>query len=348
VELNNDLTVGYIQNMTRGDRVAVYTTDGTPSGAVVAENHVSVAANTRDAEAHFKEDENHNFVLDKNGNPITEADVGPPWFASPQAFSPGGPKTYTVKATDTPSFPVPLSATSPSGKAGKLASVRGSETFAIALAVKDGNNPPINLAASSWGVDWSLTIDPALHTGTGAAGAAAQPLAPDQVKPGTGLTHDDKHAWSAPVSDAEADAMSLTDLIRSLPSAKQYDSVAYFRIVEAIRRRSNPTCFHATVKVDEDDSNFGSDTIVVAMEGLRGRKEKVQKGGTGDQIYFDWQLYDLFDPLDVTQSSAIKVTIARQGQPEQERNWLFRWGDTDPKLHKFSGDSKYRLSMSLH
>jgi hypothetical protein len=83
------------------------------------------------------------------------------------------------------------------------------------------------------------------------------------------------------------------------------------------------------------------------MEGLRGRKEKTQVGGTDDQLYFDWQLYDLFDPLDITQSSSIKVTIARKGQPEQERTWLFRWGQTDAKLHKFSGDSKYKLSMNF-
>jgi hypothetical protein len=348
VELTSDLTVGYIQNMTSGDRVAVYTTDGTATGTVVAETHLSVAPNTRDASAHFKQDQNKNLVSDPNGNPVVEADIGPPWFSSPQVFQAGGPKTYTIEATDTPSFPVPLSTTSPSGKAGKLASVRGKDSFAIALAVKDGANAPINLAASTWVADWTMTIDPALHTGTGAAGKPAQAIPSDQVKPGTGLSHDDKQAWSAPVSDAEADAMSLGDLMRSLPSAKQYDSVAYFRIVEAIRRRSNPTCFHATVKVDEDDSYTGKDTVVVSMEGLRGRKEKTQPGGTGDQIYFDWQLYDLFDPQDITASSSIKVTIARQGQPQQERTWVFRWGDTDPKLHKFSGDSKYRLSMSFH
>jgi hypothetical protein len=142
--------------------------------------------------------------------------------------------------------------------------------------------------------------------------------------------------------------MALGDLMRSLPAAKQYDSVAYFRMVEAIRRRNNPACFHASITVDEDDENFGSDTLVVAMEGVRGRKEKVTKGGTKDHFMLDWQLYDLFDPQDITAASAIKVTIARQGQPDQARNWIFRWGDTDEKVHRFPGDSKYRLSMSLH
>ena len=49
----------------------------------------------------------------------------------------------------------------------------------------------------------------------GPVGQAAQAIPADQVKPGTGLSHDDKQAWSAPVSDAEADAMSLGDLMRS-------------------------------------------------------------------------------------------------------------------------------------
>jgi hypothetical protein len=348
VELTSDLTVGYIQNMTSGDRVAVYTTDGTPAGTVVAETHLSVAPNTRDAAAHFKQDQNKNLVSDPNGNPVVEADIGPPWFSSPQVFQAGGPKTYTIEATDTPSFPVPLNTTSPSGKAGKLASIRGKDSFAIALAVKDGANAPINLAASTWAADWTMTIDPSLHTGTGAAGKPAQAIPADQVKPGTGLSHDDKQAWSAPVSDAEADAMSLGDLMRSLPSAKQYDSVAYFRIVEAMRRRNNPQCFHATVFVEEDDSIWGDDDIEVSMEGVRGRKAKVQKGGTGKPVYYDWQLYDLFDPQDITAASSIKVQIARVGQPVQERSWVFRWGDTDNRTHKFSGSSKYQLKMSFH
>ena len=80
------------------------------------------------------------------------------------------------------------------------------------------------------------------------------------------------------------------------------------------------------MKVDEDDSYTGKDTIVVSMEGLRGRKEKTRPGQHGGPDLLDWQLYDLFDPQDITASSAIKVTIARQGQPQQERTSVFRLG----------------------
>jgi hypothetical protein len=214
--------------------------------------------------------------------------------------------------------------------------------------VKDGNNPPVGLAAATWGIDWTMTVDPVLHTGTGAAGAQPQTVPADSVRPGAGLTHTDAQQWAAPVNDAEADAMALGDLLRSLPAARQYDLAAYHRMVGAIHRRNNPACFHASVKVDEDDNLFGSDTIEVSMEGVRGPKPKPpQKAGTGDNFMLDWQLYDLFDPHDITQGSRIKVTIARQGEKAQERSWVFRWGDTDALLHKFPGDSKYRLSMML-
>lgn len=349
VELATNLAAGYIQNMTKGDRIAVYTTDGTASGVVVAEQHMSVMPGTRDAEAHLKQDQNKNFVLDKQGNPIVEANAGPPWYASPTVFLPGGAKSEDVKASDTPSFPVPLEAENAAGKKGKLAMIRGGEAFEIALAIKDGGDPPINLSAATWAIDWTMTIDPSLHTGTGKAGAPPQPIATASVKPGTGLTHDDKMVWWAPVDDAEADAMPLHALLRSLPAARQYDATAYHRIVNAIHRRSNPTCWHAHVIVDEDDSYTGGDMIVVTMEGARGLKQKpAVECGTGENFWVDWELYDLFDPHDVTTGSKIKVTIARQGQKTQERTWSFPWGDTEARKHAFSGDSKYRMSMGLH
>jgi hypothetical protein len=349
VELATDLTVGYIQNMTKGDRIAVYTTDGTPAGAVVAEQHMSVMPGRRDAEAHFKQDQNKNFVVDKQGNPIVEADAGPPWYASPNVLVTGGAKSLEVKASDTPSFPVALETENASGKKGKLAMIRGGEAFEIALAVKDGANAPINLSAATWGIDWTMTIDPALHTGTGKAGAPPQPIDKALVKPGAGLTHDDKLVWWAPVDDAEADAMPLHALLRSLPTARQYDGTVYQRIVNSIHRRSNPTCWHAHVLVDEDDSYTGGDYIVVSMEGVRGAKTKpAVECGTGENFWADWELYDLFDPHDVTTDSKIKVTIARQGQKAQERTWSFPWGDTEARKHAFSGDSKYRMSMGLH
>jgi hypothetical protein len=352
VELIGKLTVGYIQNMTKGDRVAVYTSDGTPAGKVVAELHLSVPKGVRDAEAHFKQDKNKNLERDDHGNPIIEADAGPPWFASPRVLemmSDGTPpKPQKVEAHDTPSFPVPLETETAAGTKGKLASIRGSEAFEIALAIKDGSAAPINLTAATWGIDWSMTIDPTFHTATGKPGVPPQPMDPAKLTPGGGLTHDDKMAWWAPVDDKEADAMTLHELLRSLPFAREHDSVVYHRIVNAIHRRSNPFCWHASLIVDEDDSYVGGDTIEVAMEGVRGVKPKpAQTLGTGDKTYLDWELYDLFDPHDITAGSAIKVTIARKGQTAQTRNWVFPWNETGYKAHKFPGDSKYKMSMSL-
>jgi hypothetical protein len=142
--------------------------------------------------------------------------------------------------------------------------------------------------------------------------------------------------------------MSLHALLRSLPAAREYDPVVYHRIVNAVNRRSNPTCWHAKVTVDEDDSYTGGDTIVVAMEGVRGLKQKpAVDAGTGDSFWVDWSLYDLFDAHDINAGSQIKVTIARQGQKAQERTWSFPWGETEARRHAFSGDSKYRMKMNL-
>jgi len=311
--------------------------------------HTSIAPNTRDAEAHFKQDANKNLVRDGDGNPILEADAGPPWFASPGVIMTGvtPPAPAAVTAKDTPSFPVALETRTAAGKTGKLASVRGGESFAIALAIKDGEAAPINLTAATWGIDWSMTIDPIAHTGTGKAGAPPQPMDPAKLTPGHGLTHDDARKWSAPVSDAEADAMGLSDLVRSLPFAREHDGAAYHRMVNAIHRRSNPQCWHAQVVVDDHES-WGSDDIEVAMEGVRGLKLKPAIAGSkGDTHYRDWELYDLFDPHDITFGSSIKVTIARKGEKAQVRTWIFPFGSTDLRTHSFTGDAKYRMSMSL-
>ena len=349
VELATNLTVGYIQNMTKADRVAVYTDDGTPTGTVVAELHTSVAPGTRDAEAHFKEDKNRNLVRDKDGNPVLEADTGPPWFASPGVIMTGvtPPAPADVKAKDTPSFPVALETETAGGKKGKLASVRGGEAFAIALAIKDGEAAPINLVAATWGIDWSMTIDPILHTGSGKAGAAPQPMNPAQLTPGEGLSHRDARQWSAPVDDAEANAMTLSELVRSLPAAREHDGAAYHRIVNAIHRRSNPEVWHAHIIV-EDNESWGGDDIEIAMEGVRGVKRMgTIEGSEGDRFYRDWRLYDLFDPHDITYGSSIKVTIARAGEKAQERTWVFPFGSTDRRSHRFTGDAKYSLMMSF-
>jgi hypothetical protein len=192
-----------------------------------------------------------------------------------------------------------------------------------------------------------MTIDPIAHTGSGLPAGAVQPLDPAKFTPGTGLTHDDKMTWAAPLDDAEADAMSLHALLRSLPSARAYDSGAYHRMVNAIHRRGNPECWHAALRIEEDSSYLGVDWIEVAMEGARGVKMKAQRGGTGDHLWLSWHLYDLFDPHDVESGSEIKVTIARQGETAQQRTWVFPWGQTDYKSHKFSGDADYRMSMQL-
>jgi hypothetical protein len=354
VDVETALTVGYIQNMAKGDRIAVYTEDGTPGAKVVAQKHVSVLPGTRDAAAHFKQDKSKNLARDPSGNPIVEADTEPPWFASPGVFLPGGSRSETVSTSDTPSFPIALEVERPGDagtvKKGLLAAVRGTDAFEIALAIKDGANPPINLAASTWAVDWAMTIDPIAHTGTGKAGAPAQPMANiAAVKPGTGLTHDDQLAWFAPVDDADADRMSLPAQLRSLPAAREYDPTVYHRIVGAIHRRQNPLAWHAHVFVDEDDSVFGSDSIIVGMEGVRGRKElPAQTAGTGEDFIVEWRLYDLFDPHDITAGSRIKVTVARVGQKAQDRVWTFPWGETEARRHTFPSASKYRMSMSLH
>ena len=200
VELEGPLTVGYIQTMTQADRVAVYTSDGTPSGQKLVEEHVSVLmGKTQDAAGHFKEDKNHTW---SKGPTVARC-------SSAMPARPGSPRR---------------------------------ESFQIALAIKDGNAASIKLATTNWGVGWTTTVDPNLHTGTGNKGPVVPAIGTFAgVGDGTGLTHTDAVSWRAPQSDEEAMAMSSRELLTALPAARQNDADAYGRIARALRSKTRPS-----------------------------------------------------------------------------------------------------------
>lgn len=345
VELETGLAVGYIQTMTQADRVAVYTSDGTPSGQKLVEEHVSVLmGKTQDAAGHFQEDKNRNLVKGPDGRPVFERDAGPPWFASPGVLDDAA-KTQSPQASDHPSFPVPLEVKDPKGNVAKLAQTKGAESFQIALAIKDGQAAPIKLAITNWGLDWTTTVDPNLHTGTGNKGQVAPAIGPFAgVGDGTGLTHTDAISWRAPQSDDEAMAMSSRELLTALPPARQNDADAYGRIARALRAK-NPA-FSVTVHCEEDDSYTGGDDIEVSVEGTRGVKSRGGTIETGKDFAASFALLELFDPDEISRGRPIVVKLAKKGEAAQDRSWVWPWGTTENREHRFSGDSKYRMTMS--
>jgi hypothetical protein len=345
VELESGVTVGYIQTMTQADRVAVYTSDGTPGGQKLVEEHVSVLmGKTQDAAGHFQEDKNHNMVKGPDGRPVFERNVGPPWFDSPGVLDDAA-KTQSPSATDHPSFPIPTEVKDPKGNVAKLAQTKGAESFQIALAIKDGAAAPIKLAITNWGVDWTTTVDPNVHTGTGNKGQVVPALgAFAGVGDGTGLTHSDAVSWRAPQNDEEAMAMSSRELLTALPPARQNDADAYARIARALRAK-NPA-FSVTVHCDEDDSYVGGDDIEVTAEGTRGVKSRSGTVETGKDFATSFALLELFDPDEITRGRPVVVKIAKKGESAQDRSWVWPFGTTENKTHRFSGDSKYRMTMS--
>lgn len=345
VELDGPLTVGYIQTMTQADRVGVYTSDGTPGGQKLVEEHVSVLmGKTQDAAGHLKEDQNHNLVKGPDGRPQFERNVGPPWFDSPGTLD-AAAKTQSPEAVDHPSFPLPTEVKDPKGNVAKLAQTKGAESFQIALAIKDGTGPSMKLVTTNWGVDWTTTVDPSQHTGTGNKGSVVPALGPfANLGDGSGLTHTDAVSWRAPQSDEEAMAMSSRELLTALPPARQNDADAYGRMARALRSK-NPS-FTVTVHCDEDDSWTGGDDIEVTAEGAHGVKARSGTVGTGDDFSTSFSMLELFDPDEITRGRPIVVKVAKKGEAAQDRSWVWPWGTTENKAHKFSGDSKYRMTMS--
>ena len=345
VKLKDDLVVGYIQTTPGCDRVSVYTDNGLPTGNVLAEDHSTIPqGSTQDATTHAVQNSSGQFISVK-GKLVVERNVSPPWFDYIKLVPASG-QPVQIDAQDLPSFAVPFEKQVGSVRA-KLARTRGSDTFKTSLAIKDGAETPIHLVAGEWSVDWTTTIDPSQHTGTGNPSAVTPIHDPSKLDEGKGLAHDDAIDWEAPQNDAQADAIPAPRAISWLPIARQTDNAAYERIAKALRK-SNPASFRATVFVDKDDRYipFKGDIVVVTMQGNRPEYFRQKEVTTGNSFNADFRLFDLFDPNDISVGTTIKVTIRKQGEVAKSEIWSFPFAEKQC-TYTFSGASKYRMQLSL-
>jgi Domain of unknown function (DUF4157) len=341
VMLTNNLAVGYIQTMKESDRVGVYTNDGTPTGQRLLEKHVTILrGNTGDATSQVpKKDKAGHPVTDKAGKQVWDTNTLPPWFDSPQTLS-NDRRAVTVAAMDRPDQEFPLTE-SVAGAIAQLAQTRGEDSFMTSLAIKDGDMPPINLVAGEWSVNWTTTIPPSSHQATGQLGSVAQFLGDlSKLGAGTGLSQNASLDWSAPQTDTEAMDLSPAAGIAMLPYARQTDNAVYERIAKTLRLR-NPTLFHAILTVLESGSEGD---VVVSMEGARGTKEKQTAAA---HFWADFSLLDLFDPNEINEHTAIKVSVAKKGETPKEFTWPFPFYQTASKSFQFPGDSSYEMYLNL-
>jgi hypothetical protein len=317
-----EVYTGFIQTVLSSERAFYWTHDGTPTGKVGREKRDATLPNTRDSR-HFEE-------KTAKGDPIPGYGFAP-FYQEPRLLKPG--EKGDVVYSDQPNqknlpLKVKVKEKGPAGNDVEaeytLAKASGRDHYRLSVGVSELGDPgsAIHLAATEWSVPWD--IDLPQGTGTGkpvTPGTYAGKL--EDIKPGEGSAQLDTAFFSWPRSEAEADALPVSSLVKGIPFAERWDVNAWMYMSRALRKK-NPTCT-ITANLKKTPSAF-SDTLKVTIKGPREASKSETEWGTGAQ-QFQFQMLELMDPQELKTGLELQVSISRDGGAANTTPWRWPFND---------------------
>lgn len=296
-----EVRVGFVQTVEQVGRIGKYTDDGTPTGKPYAEVRPYLKPGTRDVQGQRS----------AAGAPATDK-ATPPFYDAYQTLNHRG-QTRELESMDRLSQPFE---TELHGGKGKLASIAGTDRFRTSVAAHQPPGAPIHLDAAEWSQDWSMVIDPATHTGTGAV-PSAHAFKGQLAALGfpTGAANRDQITWTAAKDPAALAQLSHGELLRALPLAREQDGAVYEAMAKRLRDENPKLRFK--LECTDDGALFSDVAVTFRVTGVRGPATRQAKLGSGptatSTAEFAFGILDFFDPNDVTFKMALSVEVESQG-----------------------------------
>jgi hypothetical protein len=308
-KLGASANLGYIQNLAKSDRGAVYRRGGDPAGEVVAEDHTGLS-NRWDAV-------NDPTAEEQRGEMVPAAGVFPPFYWKPSSIGDANDKTDPVEtdpaAHDQPEFSKPVK-----NGPGRITQFKGKDEFKLGLAVKKGETIHM-LRAYDWEISWDANVD-ANVSGAGRAVESVEVIDALNDGPNTSLTD-----WSLDPKAGDpfegfatvAEAMKRTpaQLMNWLLAAQKHDQVTYRNICAALDAK-DPTVA-ISVTCDKTHDLVGRDHVHVRAEGAGASAGRTVHLKEREPQELSLSIKEMFGSAGaITAGSTVLVEVSHMDGPE--------------------------------
>ncbi len=335
--LGGSQNFGFVQNLVKSTRGAVWRRGGEPDGEVT-KNWRSGQGKAYDA------------VSDPNDDKQIHKSVFAPFYWPPGSINDenvaASPAETDPGAHDQPGFTLEAKQ-----EGGRLTEFVGSDQFKLGVAVKKGDAVH-TLAAWDWSVPWDMQVDKDLN---GAGKAVSSRVVQDLLKdgPDTSLGAKDwslrgaEDVFEGFATPAEAQKRSAKELLNWIHKAKQFDPPSYANIVTALDAKAPGITID--INCDTTHANFGKDVLSASV--LRDGTQIKSEGGirlnSGESHSLSLSWSEAFGSASTLQpGTVLKVELyVTKESWEVGHGFMSPFNATSPQLTP--GGGRYKISVSL-
>jgi hypothetical protein len=299
--------VGYVQNLVRSNRGAIYRRGGAPDGEIVADERTGMsnrwdAVNSPDAE--------------KKGEWTPAVGVFAPFYWEPTGIDDNSNKENPVvtdpAAHDQPEYSRPVKK-----GPGRITQFTGKDEFKLGLTVKQGGTFHA-LRTHDWEISWDANVD-ANTSGAGQAVTSEESLdAPDVSLTDWSLDPTKKgDPFEAFATVDRAMQRSPAELVSWLFAAQKHDQVTYRNICAALDAKNAKVS--VTFTCDSKHNSVMSDKVHVRAEGAGGGGSSGVTAdlGKGESQVINLSIKELFGSAGaITAGSTLTAEISHMDGPE--------------------------------
>ena len=335
--LGGSQNFGFVQNLVKSTRGAVWRRGGEPDGEVT-KNWRSGQGKAYDA------------VSDPNDDKKIHKAVFAPFYWPPGSINDenvaASPAETDPVAHDQPGFTLEAKQ-----DGGRLTEFVGSDQFKLGVGVKKGD-AFYTLAAWDWAVPWDMTVDKDLN---GAGKAVTSKVVQDLLKegPDTSLGAKDwslrgaEDVFEGFATPAEAQKRSAKELLNWIHKAKEYDPPSYANIVSALDAKAPDVTVDITC--DTTHGNFGKDVLSASVlrDGTLIKSEGGIKLNNGESKSLKLSWSEAFGSAStLTPGTVLKVELyVTENNWEVGHGFMSPFNGTSPQLTP--GDGRYKIAVSL-
>ena len=336
--LGGSQNFGFVQNLVKSSRGAVYRRGGDPAGDITSEPR-----------------EGHGKAYDAVSDPADDAKIHPRVFA-PFYWPPGSmnddntsasPAQTDPGAHDQPGFTLPAKVDD-----GRLTEFTGADEFKLGVAVKKGDATWM-LTAWDWSVPWAMKVDQTLNgAGKAVQSKEVQDLLHDGPDTSLGakdwsLRPNSGDVFEGFSTQAEAMKRSPKELLNWIHKARQYDPPSYQNICAALDAKAPDVT--VDINCDTTHVNMGKDVLSASVlrDGTLIRSEGGIKLNNGESHSLTIGWAEAFgSAANIQGGTVLKVELyVTKNNWEVGHGFMSPFNGSSPTLTP--GDGRYKVSVSL-